>query len=1442
MASFLGLLMVAYLLFSSFAFQTYLTGRITSWVNEKFHTRISVGELSYDGWSYFSLRQVMFGDQKQDTLFYAGRLQFNLAGIAIDSTTFRLNHVVLDEGLCKILTYKDSTFSIDAMFAFTEGDTTPSVPGPPFRLELKNLEVMDTRFVMIDSTETFEPEGFDAFNMHVSDVNFRSRFFQIIDDSLHFDMHQFSCREKSGFQIKRMEAVSTISSSTIRLDKMEMVTAYSVFRDYFSLDYKSWDDYMDFENKVKFNIRMKRSDVDFRDIVYFAPFLNEFNYKATVSGKAKGPLASLTIRDVMASHGKDTYFEGDVRLNGLPDIDHTFMDIEARYASSNADEVQTISGLEMPDFLRQFGKVEYEGRYTGFYTDFVSFGKIQTMYGNIQTDLNMKLDTIPEKSAYSGSLAMTEFDAGKVFQGSGLGRVSLQMNVNGKGFDLKQIQTRLTASLDKLEWNGYPFSGIDLDADLSRGNLGLNLNIDDSSLVMDASGNMNLLQNFKHLRMNSHIEDADLNAIKLLKDIRHLGMDIESDFYFKDLDENYGSIQLSNVQFEKNAYSTRINSLRLDAKNGDEKLIALKGDYLDAFIKGQYDFDNLLPQLNNLLADAFPNLLKPKSIPGNPKQDFTWELKLFSSSYLSPLFFPEYQASRVDLKGFFKSEQGSALIQGGVGSLNLDGLIFNQNTLKLSMGKEKMFSLLYGLKSVGKKDTLYLGDIGIKLDGTNNYCESKLFIRDTSGWVNGELEYAIQFKPQQELALQVSYGELGKGSNMWQLAPGELLGLSSGKLYFHELELRQNAQQFKLDGFYDLNGPSKNLSLNIANLQLATLLEFAPNLGFYPSGLADGFLIYRHVGKHDVVLGDVQLEGLSLDGDTLGDFDLRTGYQEADNKVLLSVNSPKGKIKHLKGEGYYDIDKEYINLDIGFKESEIASFQAFVKDYVKLMEGTAALNGHLSGPISMPQFEGSLLLLQAKVRIEYLKTVYKFNRANVNFDRQNMDIIPFMVEDVNGKTGRVSGNINHNGFNQFKYNLHIDGLKGFQVLNTTSTDNNLFYGQAYGTGAASISGNTNQVRMHVTAKSEKGTQITINPFGGEAESGDGLINYVDYDTTGFSGNRAKAIPFGFGIVLDLEATPDAEMQMLFSATSDDRIRAKGTGKVKLELTPEGNFLMNGKVNLLDGEYRFSAMNLVAKKFVLKPGGSVEWNGDPFTGKIDIDGIYKLRTTISEIVNTSSNADPNIRIPVECIINIKGTVERPLISFDMNFPDLQNNLNGSAASELNAVLSNFRREPDLMNQQIVFLLISGKFIPLNNTSNNVAGSLGTQTVSDLLSKQAAGLLTRLDPNLDLTVDMLNATDPTKSRAALISASRRVLDNRLELQGSFATDNSQNNFQAVYTFRKNGSLKAKAFNRMGFDPIYSRNITTSGLGLYYRREFDHIYELFGKKEKEITPENP
>jgi hypothetical protein len=225
--------------------------------------------------------------------------------------------------------------------------------------------------------------------------------------------------------------------------------------------------------------------------------------------------------------------------------------------------------------------------------------------------------------------------------------------------------------------------------------------------------------------------------------------------------------------------------------------------------------------------------------------------------------------------------------------------------------------------------------------------------------------------------------------------------------------------------------------------------------------------------------------------------------------------------------------------------------------------------------------------------------------------------------------------------------------------------------------------------------------------------------------------------------------------------------------------------------------------------------------------------------VSEIVNMSKAPDPNVRLPVECIINIKGLVEKPEFVFDLSFPDLQNNLTGTAASELNAVVSNFRREPEMMNQQMLFLLISGSFVPITNNNNSLSNTVGSQTVSDLLSKQAAGLLGKAVPNIDLSVNLLNASDPTRSRTVLLSASKKFLDNRLEVQTSYAMDQTQTNFSANYSIKKNGNTKVNFFNKSGFDALYNRNVTTSGSGLFYRKEFNSFPELF-KKQTPTTSE--
>jgi hypothetical protein len=427
----------------------------------------------------------------------------------------------------------------------------------------------------------------------------------------------------------------------------------------------------------------------------------------------------------------------------------------------------------------------------------------------------------------------------------------------------------------------------------------------------------------------------------------------------------------------------------------------------------------------------------------------------------------------------------------------------------------------------------------------------------------------------------------------------------------------------------------------------------------------------------------------------------------------------------------------------------------------------------------------------------------------------------------------------HNNFSDLKYNINVENLKSFQVLQTNQKDNELFYGSGFVSGKFSMKGTSKDLSMYIDARSEKGTKIMINPFGVSNETGEDYINFVSRDTVATYSSKGRGVAFGIGVFMKLDVNPSAEVQLVFDAKSDDRIKAIGSGKLALDYLPNGNFTMDGTYILQEGEYRFSALNVVAKKFDLKSGSQIKWSGDPLKGRLDIQGIYRLKTSVSEIVNMSKAPDPNVRLPVECIINIKGLVEKPEFVFDLSFPDLQNNLTGTAASELNAVVSNFRREPEMMNQQMLFLLISGSFVPITNNNNSLSNTVGSQTVSDLLSKQAAGLLGKAVPNIDLSVNLLNASDPTRSRTVLLSASKKFLDNRLEVQTSYAMDQTQTNFSANYSIKKNGNTKVNFFNKSGFDALYNRNVTTSGSGLFYRKEFNSFPELF-KKQTPTTSE--
>jgi hypothetical protein len=104
---------------------------------------------------------------------------------------------------------------------------------------------------------------------------------------------------------------------------------------------------------------------------------------------------------------------------------------------------------------------------------------------------------------------------------------------------------------------------------------------------------------------------------------------------------------------------------------------------------------------------------------------------------------------------------------------------------------------------------------------------------------------------------------------------------------------------------------------------------------------------------------------------------------------------------------------------------------------------------------------------------------------------------------------------------------------------------------------------------------------------------------------------------------------------------------------------------------------------------------------------------------------------------------------------------------------------------------------------------------------------------------------NASQSQQSRT-ILTASKKFLNERLELQTSFDVERAgnNNNFTGQYSITPDGNLKLIGYNRTSTtsDPLnYSKNITTQGIGLYYRKEFDKFNEFLWKKNKKVTVPN-
>ena len=1431
---------LVYIVFNSETFQNWLTGRITNYLGAKFKTNITIGHINYSPFTRFSMDNIYWGDQKNDTLFFVEHLTFNLGGFNLDSLKLSLNDVKLKGAYCKIITYKDSTFNIDVLFNILDPkDTIPSEK--KFKLFFNRVQMTDSRFRLIDSTKEFEKEGFDGFNQDFSKISFYINNFWIIKDSLNFDIKQFSCYEQCGVEFKKLSSKISIGKSGIIANELDASTNYSHIARKFEMLYNGWSELADYNDKVNMIADLKGVKLDMRDIACIAPFFKNKKQIFFVDGKMTGPVKNIRGKNLVIKFGENSRFEGKLNLKGLPDIGETFIDVNAEKAITNSHDLEYLIGNIMPNEFSRLGKIRFKGHYTGFYNDFVAFGEFDTDLGDINSDINMKLNQQDSLPTYSGKIALNNFDIGKIFNvGKYVGRTTLNASINGKSFDLKTHQSKFSSDIKYLYANGYNYQNISINGSVNKKIFEGKLALNDPHAKLDFNGTIDLHSEAKKFNFKADIKNADLKALKLHPSNNLFSTKVDINFTYRDIDNNHGTILLDDILFVTDSLNHRFKQVKAETKfDGINKLFRIQSQGLDVEMKGDFTLLNMSVNVQNIFSSIFPEYVSPINKKMKP-ENFSYKLSINNSDLFSDVFYPNFRIYDLSVEGKMHSEKNELSLNGVASSMKYNNFTFKNIVIKSGIDNNSRGQVIAGIDELLYNDTSILKDFTMLTKIQKNRIINQIKISDTLSRLSAEIFTTLDFqKGVVNFKFQPSIINYRK--KQFLIPDSSKFSLTDSSLFFDHFNISQGKSSISFYGSYDFNEVHDfHVDLNDLNMDLVNV--FSPKLNIEIGGTLNGSLTLKGNNHQSFLTANAKVEHLSLDKDTFGDYILSSNYSEKQQRFLVYAKSLNGKLNNFEAGGYISTaaDKE-INIDVVLTESDIHFLQPFMKEYVLIYDGIVSAKCKISGTTEKIRMNGQVDLSKIDYRIDYLKTRYKFS-TSIEFDESLIKIKPTKMFDEFGKSANVEGSISHSDFRNMDFNINVNNIDRMHLLNTSAKDNSLFYGSAYGSGSVTITGAIHDFLLETDLTTEKGTHIYIPLSSGSESDNANFINFINKDTLIKVVIDKSTELSGFELNSTIHSTPDAEFELILDEITGDKIKGRGTGTVQLVLPKIGNFAMYGQVIVDGGEYGFTAANIFKKKFILSRGGTLSWNGDPMQTQMDIEGMYYLRkVSISELVSSTTTASnsgtSDNKVPVECLLYVKGSIASPEIKFDLNFPDLQSSVGTNTITEIQNVVRTLRSEPDLMNQQVMSLMLFGKFVPLTGNNANSANPFNTgyaTTLSGILTSQANGLFGNIIPGLDFNLDYQNSTDITKSRT-IISASKKFYNNRLEVQTSYDPQFANNaNISTQYSISKDGNLKIKAYSKNTNDPIYRTNALTQGIGLYYRKEFDTFLEMFGKNK--------
>ncbi|MPM32024.1 hypothetical protein SDC9_78582 [bioreactor metagenome] len=674
--------------------------------------------------------------------------------------------------------------------------------------------------------------------------------------------------------------------------------------------------------------------------------------------------------------------------------------------------------------------------------------------------------------------------------------------------------------------------------------------------------------------------------------------------------------------------------------------------------------------------------------------------------------------------------------------------------------------------------------------------------------------------------------------SIWNFRASDIFFNSDSLIRINNFLFENERQFIHINGTASKNS-NDSLIVTMNDLNLDYVMQLIRLKGINFGGLVTGNLKLFSLLKKPIYLGDLQVKDFSLNQKVIADATITSQWDEVNNRLQIEgefINKANELVA--QASGIFVPKNDSLNIVVDAKKFPTAFLNRYFEGVASNFGGNGAGQLHIFGPTKNILFEGDIMVTDGRATIDMLNTTYRFN-DRVKLTPHKIILNNIKLSDEENNSALLNGNIDHNGtFGKMVYDVRINA-NNILAMNTSSVNDDFFYGKAYVGGMVRIFGNENEANINVNGVSRPKTKcyMSMGTSSSVLESDfikfaeKRLSTYIDE----FETNRKQFVnENGFNVKVDMriEVTPEAEMEIIVDPRAGDKITGRGRGNIRIKFDTFSDVELYGTVELDQGYYLFTLQTVIRKEFKVNSGSTIAWTGDPFGAQVNINGYYPLTASLTDLMEPEELQQITSRstVPVHCLLYLTEDLMSPTIKFGIDLP--------SSDEGIKSRVNNIINTDEMMNRQILYLLLFHKFFTPEYLST-AATAGGSEVYSFAAATASAQINNLLQTILNSNVISLGL-DWQKTDALSNEVKAQILiqpNNRLVINGNIGYRNdiiSENkfigDFDLEYKLLESGKLRFTAYNHT-IDRAQLREAkTTQGVGLIYREDFNNLGELF------------